>query len=104
MSESLANHADSHVRCTGRCYRGARGRLAGMVDVAHAHIREKGPIAFGGYFFGELSFVKNNFSFVVVAIIIISVLPGVYGYLSERKRSKQAEKPIENLNAEGEGQ
>jgi membrane-associated protein len=56
---------------------------------------------FGGYFFGELSFVKNNFSFVVLAIIIISVLPGVYGYLRERKHSKQAEQPVDNLKAEG---
>ncbi len=44
---------------------------------------------FGGYFFGELSFVKNNFSFVVMAIIFISILPGVIEFLRERNRSKQ---------------
>ncbi len=34
----------------------AAPQLAGMIDVAHAHIREKGPVAFGGYFFGITGF------------------------------------------------
>lgn len=38
----------------------------------------------GGYFFGNLRFVKENFSLVVVAIIIISVLPAVYEIVKER--------------------
>lgn len=37
-----------------------------------------------GYFFGNLPFVQNNFSFVVLAIIVISVLPGVYEFLKVR--------------------
>jgi len=56
---------------------------------------------FGGYFFGELPFVKNNFSFVVVAIIIISVLPGVFEFLRERKRNKQSAQQAESLKTEG---
>jgi membrane-associated protein len=39
---------------------------------------------YGGYFFGNLSFVKNNFSFVIVAIILISVLPMVIEYIRHR--------------------
>jgi membrane-associated protein len=39
---------------------------------------------FGGYFFGGLKFVQDNFSFVVIAIILISVMPGVYEFLKER--------------------
>jgi membrane-associated protein len=31
--------------------------------------------SFGGYFFGNLEIVRNNFSLVIVAIILISVLP-----------------------------
>ncbi len=30
---------------------------------------------FAGYFFGQLSFVKNNFSYVVLVIILISITP-----------------------------
>lgn len=47
---------------------------------------------FGGYFFGNLKFVQDNFSLVVLAIIFISVLPAVYEFLRERARlSQQAE-------------
>ncbi len=42
---------------------------------------------FGGYFFGNLKFVQENFSFVVLAIIIISILPGVIEFFKERNRS-----------------
>ena len=40
----------------------------------------------GGYFFGALPFVKDNFTIVVLAIIAISVLPAVYEILKERLR------------------
>ncbi len=46
---------------------------------------------FAGYFFGNISFVKENFSLVVLAIIVISVLPMVYEYLRHTK-SKSGEK------------
>jgi len=41
----------------------------------------------GGYFFGTLPFVQNNFSLVVLAIIFISVLPAVIEVFKERTRS-----------------
>jgi len=52
---------------------------------------------FGGYFFGNLAFVKKHFSVVIVAIIIISVMPGVIEYLRQRSRSKK-----EQAAAQGE--
>ena len=39
---------------------------------------------FGGYFFGNLSIVKENFSLVVLAIIFISVLPAIIEIIKER--------------------
>jgi membrane-associated protein len=40
-----------------------------------------------GYFFGSIPFVQNNFSLVVLAIIFISVMPGVIEFLRERART-----------------
>jgi len=41
----------------------------------------------GGYFFGNLSFVQDNFTFVIMAIILISVMPGVIEFLKEKSKS-----------------
>lgn len=41
---------------------------------------------FGGYYFGNIPFVRNNFSIVIIAIIILSVLPGVIEFLRHRKK------------------
>lgn len=40
-----------------------------------------------GYFFGGLPFVQKNFTLVVLAIIVISVLPVVHEVLEARKHS-----------------
>jgi len=45
-----------------------------------------------GYFFGGLPWVKKKFSVVVLAIIIISILPGVIEFLRERNRLKKADR------------
>jgi membrane-associated protein len=46
----------------------------------------------GGYFFGNLPFVKNNFSVVVLTIIFISLLPMIIEYLKYKIKPKQNEK------------
>ena len=47
-------------------------QLIGMVDMEHAHIREKGPIAFGGYFFGITGFHGFHvFSGVIINIVML---------------------------------
>lgn len=43
---------------------------------------------FGGYFFGNIPFVQNNFSLVVIAIILISVLPAVVEIIRNRQKPK----------------
>lgn len=39
---------------------------------------------FGGYFFGNIPVVRQNFTFVIMAIIIISVMPAVIEFLRHR--------------------
>jgi membrane-associated protein len=43
-----------------------------------------------GYFFGNLEFVKKNFEFVIVAIILISVVPMFVEWWKARRESKLA--------------
>ena len=43
-----------------------------------------GLLLFGGYWFGQLDFVKAHFGIVELAIIFISVLPMVIEYLRQR--------------------
>ena len=45
-----------------------------------------GLLLFGGYWFGQLNFVKTHFGIVELAIIIISVLPMVIEYLRHHKK------------------
>ena len=44
---------------------------------------------FSGYFFGNLPFVKKNFSIVVIVIVLISLLPAVIEYLRHRAEAKR---------------
>ncbi|NPU85644.1 MAG: DedA family protein [Syntrophaceae bacterium] len=41
----------------------------------------------GGYFFGNLAFVKRNFTLVIMVIIILSVMPGMIEYVRQRKQN-----------------
>ncbi|MBU3112803.1 DedA family protein [Clostridium lacusfryxellense] len=41
----------------------------------------------GGYFFGSLSFIKNHFSYMLIAIIIVSILPGVIVFIKEKRKT-----------------
>jgi len=43
-----------------------------------------GLFVFGGYFFGNLPIVKRNFSVVILAIIVISVMPIAWEWLRHR--------------------
>ena len=52
---------------------------------------------FGGYFFGNLPFVRKNFSLVIIVIILISIMPGVIEFFRERARTRSTiqEPPLE---------
>jgi membrane-associated protein len=47
---------------------------------------------YAGYFFGNISFVKNNFSIVIITIVFISILPGIIEYLRHKIKKQPAEK------------
>lgn len=51
----------------------------------------------GGYFFGNIPAVKENFGIVIVAIIILSVAPAVIEYIRHRK----APPPAQACNVDG---
>ncbi|MBU3192286.1 VTT domain-containing protein [Clostridium bowmanii] len=40
----------------------------------------------GGYFFGNISFIKDHFSYALISIIIISILPGVIVFIREKRK------------------
>ncbi len=44
-----------------------------------------------GYMFGNMPIVKDNFTYLIFGIIILSVLPGVIGFIQQKlKKSKTA--------------
>ncbi len=43
-------------------------------------------LTLAGYYFGALEFVKENFSLVILGIIVISILPGAIEFLRHRKK------------------
>lgn len=46
------------------------------------------PLTLAGYFFGGLDIVKNNFSKIVIGIIVLSLVPTVFAILKEKFNSK----------------
>ncbi|MBL4933489.1 VTT domain-containing protein [Clostridium paridis] len=48
----------------------------------------------GGFFFGNLPFIKEHFSYVLIAIIIISLIPAVITVIKERKNRDDNENDI----------
>ena len=47
---------------------------------------------FAGFFFGNIPFVKKNFEFVIIDIILISILPMVYEWLKARREKDELKK------------
>ena len=53
--------------------------------------------AFGGYFFGNLKVVQDNFTFVIFAIIIISILPAIIEVVRSRREAQKQPQPPANV-------
>lgn len=57
---------------------------------------------FLGFFFGQVQVVKDHFETVILAIIFISVLPGVYAYVREKLSSRKPKGIEEDVVEEDE--
>jgi membrane-associated protein len=49
---------------------------------------------FAGYFFGNIPFMKKNFEYVIIAIILFSLLPMVYEWWKTRSETVKEEKTV----------
>lgn len=49
-----------------------------------------GLFLFGGYFFGNIPIIKNNFEVSIFVIIFVSILPGIVEYIKHKKEHKKA--------------
>lgn len=52
----------------------------------------------GGYFFGNLPFIKNNFSIVLIVIMAISIVPAIVAFIKERNNITTDEDENDGLN------
>jgi membrane-associated protein len=44
-------------------------------------------VAGAGYLFGNIPWIKSNLTAVILGIVLLSVLPGVFGWLAERRNT-----------------
>ncbi len=44
-------------------------------------------LTYAGYFFGDLDFVKKNMSLLIIAIIIVSIIPGIVEIVREKMKN-----------------
>ncbi|MEZ5627870.1 DedA family protein [Denitromonas sp.] len=49
-----------------------------------------GSLCLAGYWFGNIPFIKNNLSFVILGIIAVSLVPIAIGWLRHRRTASQA--------------
>ena len=45
-------------------------------------------LVYSGFYFGNVKIVKDNFSLVIAAIIIVSILPGFIEFIRQRNKSR----------------
>ena len=45
-------------------------------------------LVYAGYLFGNIPWVKDNLTFIVVAIVVVSLIPAVHTFLAERRPKK----------------
>jgi membrane-associated protein len=48
-----------------------------------------GTFVLGGFFFGNIPWVKNHFTAVIMAIIVVSLVPAVMGFIKQKIKKRQ---------------
>jgi membrane-associated protein len=48
-----------------------------------------GCFVFGGYYFGNIPFVKQNLTLFIIGIIVLSIMPGVVEYFRQKTRAEK---------------
>jgi membrane-associated protein len=70
--------------------------LAGVAAMAYARFLAYNVVGgvmwiallvYAGYFFGNIPWVKDNLSFIVIAIVVVSLIPAAVTFLRERRKS-----------------
>jgi membrane-associated protein len=51
-------------------------------------------LVYAGYIFGNIPWVKQNLSLIVVGIVVVSLLPALHTFWSERRAARKATDPI----------
>jgi membrane-associated protein len=52
-------------------------------------------LVYAGYLFGNIPWVKDNLSFIVIAIVVVSLIPAVTTFVKERRARRNAAAPLD---------
>lgn len=52
-------------------------------------------LVYAGYLFGNIQWVKDNLSFIVIAIVVVSLIPAVTTFVKERRARRNAAAPLD---------
>jgi membrane-associated protein len=52
-------------------------------------------LVYAGYWFGNIPWVKDNLSFIVIAIVVVSLIPAVTTFVKERRARRNAAAPLD---------
>lgn len=56
-----------------------------------------GIFTLAGYFFGNISFIKQNFHYAIIAIVVLSIIPMVYEYIRHKQHPDEPGISTKNL-------
>lgn len=50
-----------------------------------------GSLTLAGFFFGNIPFIKNNLTLMVLIIVVVSFIPAILEFIKHRRKQKQAD-------------